>query len=79
MTEDSVTAYPIAGWAVYTLPQASAIVRFDLVPNKQALKTGERIHVPVAMTAAQMLELAALLLKTAGATEMGQSPSGMRN
>jgi hypothetical protein len=80
MTEEAnVSAYPLAGYVVHTLPQSHALIVWELVPNEQALQTGERMKIPMTMTSAQAREIADMLVRTAVASEMGQSPTKSRN
>jgi hypothetical protein len=79
MNENTAPAYPCAGWTTHSLPGWHALIVWELVPNEQALKTGERLRIPMTMTSAQAREVAGMLLRTAEATEMGQAPSVSRN
>lgn len=79
MSEPSIAAYPLSGYQAHTLPGASVLMVWEVVPNEAALQTGERLTIPMAMTAAQAREVGEMLLRTAEATEMGQAPTTSRN
>ncbi|MEH2476235.1 hypothetical protein V1281_002596 [Nitrobacteraceae bacterium AZCC 2161] len=79
MSKPSIAAYPLGSYEAHSLPGANVLMVWKVVPNEAALQTGERLTIPMAMTAAQAREVGEMLLRTAVATEMGQAPSTSMN
>ena len=78
MTED-IKVTPLAGYKTHTLPQSCILAELEVLPDEQALRTGEVTLLRVAMSSKQARELARSLLLAADATEMGQAPTVQRN
>jgi hypothetical protein len=79
MAEQNVAAFPLCGYAAHSLTGANVLMVWEVVPEERALQTGERLTVPMSMTAAQARKVGEMLLRTAAASEMGQAPTTSRN
>lgn len=68
MARDELQLCPVTGWAGGTLPGSNVLLDLEYIRDPSQLTSGARHQIRFAMTAAQALQLAALLQRMAAAT-----------
>jgi hypothetical protein len=76
--KESVTLFPLLGYATHSLPGALVMVTLEL-PLDPAKPTEERQRLAIGLRAIGARQLAESLVRAAQAAEMGQAPTKAEN